>query len=399
MIRRRELLAAGWAAPWLMAADRPPPKFPFRMTRNRAWSLVQFEGRGEPLPFMLDTGSSMFAILDDQARALKLPVGDRLKGRSAGRRVDLSYYRSRLVVGGALREDDADIIGLPGLLPAGLKGIIPATRFGAMAFDFDAQEVTITRRFSGLPGYHGLDVDSGAGALSGSMDRFGDHSRNEMFEGLRDQRPVVEAELDGRRLKVMIDTGVPFGLYLTPEHVKREGLWNAEGASGVETMPSLVGTLAYRLKRLSRMKLGNVVFERPIAALGDPAVATPSAGRAYDVVVGMEFLRRLNFVHDPQGRRFWLKPNGAVGDGYRYDRAGMSLEFQDGAWRVVTLRPGGPAQRAGLRLGDQISGWRGRDGIEGLIWALSGAPGTRVEVQVTRDGRPELLGVVLVDLV
>ena len=77
----------------------------------------------------------------------------------------------------------------------------------------------------------------------------------------------------------------------------------------------------------------------------------------------------------------------------------MEMEGVDGVLRVIWVRQGGPAARAGLVLGDKVTGWRGKDGYYGLVWALTGAPGTRVEIQVERAGTPSMIAVELQDSV
>ena len=75
----------------------------------------------------------------------------------------------------------------------------------------------------------------------------------------------------------------------------------------------------------------------------------------------------------------------------------MYADLADEAIRVTWLDPQGPAAKAGLRLGDKVTGWRGTDGYYGLMWALRGPAGSRIDVQLDRDGKPEILTVVLED--
>ncbi|MDP3855185.1 aspartyl protease family protein [Phenylobacterium sp.] len=393
--RRDALAAAALAVPATAHTADAASRFPFRVTRNCPWTLVQLKGYEPHLPFVLDTGASSFAILKSKASELNLPLLDRGQARNLGLQLDLTLYRAQLVVGGALQENDAYMVGLPGVLPQKMQGLIPPTRFGVMGFDFDAQEVTISRRtIQALDGYHALDLDPGE-TDSVSMDNMGARSRSELFEWTRDHRPVVDVELDGVKLKLLIDTGASLGIYLHAHYVKKVGLWDRNASAPSQTLHVVGGSLQAHLIRAERLKLGNVVFSKPVVALGDPAIGEKGVGKTIDGVIGMEFLRRLNFVHDPQRRRFWIKPNKAIADGYRYDRAGAYVEFVDGAGRVTSLWPGSPADRAGLRLNDKITGWRGRDGIEGLAWAMMGAPGSTVEIQVEREGKLQMVAVTL----
>lgn len=55
-------------------------------------------------------------------------------------------------------------------------------------------------------------------------------------------------------------------------------------------------------------------------------------------------------------RRIIFEPNRAFGDRDSYDRAGMWLSVAADArnWEVTDVLAGGPAYRAGLRIGDKV---------------------------------------------
>ena len=69
---------------------------------------------------------------------------------------------------------------------------------------------------------------------------------------------------------------------------------------------------------------------------------------------------------------------------------GMSTQDQDDKLYVVKLSPGGPAQRAGVQVGDMVLGV-GELRVTGLaeffraVWRL-GAPGVEVPLMLARDG-------------
>ena len=67
--------------------------------------------------------------------------------------------------------------------------------------------------------------------------------------------------------------------------------------------------------------------------------------------------------------------------------------------QIVWIDPAGPAAKAGLKVSDKITGWRGTDGFYGMLWALRGAPGSKVEIQVERNGAPTLVTVVLEEVI
>lgn len=399
MTRRGALAAAAALAIPGAARAADSAKFPFRVTRNRPWTVVAVEG-APPMPFLLDTGAGWYAITDKAAQDLKLTKVDHALAQGVVGRVDSAFYRvRRIMVGGVMEERDLYVSGLPNPLGGGLQGLVPAARVSVMGFDFDAQEISLTRSLTTPPdGYRALAMDLGV-QLQGSADPLGVHARSTFAHDNLDLRPIVLAEFDGEPVKLLLDTGSDGGLTLLPAYVKKRGLWDHYARSVPAGMTTIAGQANARLVRAERLKLGNLVFANPVVTLGDPADADRTGGPLAAGIVGMEFLRRLNFIYDPVQRQVWIKPNSVIGDGYRYNRAGAEIEVVDGALRAVSVTEGGPAWRAGLRLGDQITGWRGSDGHEGLVWALTGAPGSTVEIQVSRAGKAELVSVTLEDRV
>ncbi len=392
--RRGVLAATGLLAPGRAQAADEGVSYPFVLTRNMAWAAAQLNDKNPPLPFMIDTGSSGFAVLQSKAEALGLYRLDRTTAQAAAGRTSVVIYEADIVLGGVVRENKLPIAGFKTIGPK-VEGLIPLARFRVMGMDFDRHEVLITSRMpKDLEGYQPLGLDAGR-AADGSVDPLGAYSNDDNNQLIKDHRPVIEAEFDGERVKLMVDSGSSDGLFLFPDYVKRKGLWDHYGKALSEQGETLARTVTTRLVRAQSLKIGKLVFANPIVSLGNPADSDQSGSPAQAGLIGMEFLRRLNFISDPQRRRLWIKPNGAIGDGYRYDRAGADVEWVGGVARVVMLAPGAPADRAGLKLGDKVSGWRGRDGIEGLSWALKGAPGSTVEIQVERGGAAQMVTVVL----
>ena len=100
-----------------------------------------------------------------------------------------------------------------------------------------------------------------------------------------------------------------------------------------------------------------------------------------------------------------LDPHSAYLDSQEFDEIrlstmgsypGVGIEVVAGGGMVKILRPidGSPAQRAGLRAGDQIVRIDGTDigaDLAGAIARMRGASGSVVQLSIRRDGSPELL--------
>lgn len=394
-LSRRDVMAgAALLAPGGAAAANEGVTYPFSMTRNMAWSWVHLDNKTPALPFMIDTGSGSFAVLESKARELALQKYGKSSVQAAVGRVAINWYGASVTLGGAVRETWLPVAGLS-YLPQPMQGLIPLARFRVMGMDFDAGQVLIaTRMPKDMSGYEALSLDAGRG-VDGSLDRMGAYTNDDNNKLIKDHRPVIDAEFNGERVKLMVDTGSDGGLFLFPDYVKRKGLWDSFKLHHKGSIRTVAQSADVRVVRAERLKFGKLVFANPIVTLGNPADSDRDGSRTEAGLIGMEFLRRLNFISDPQRRKLWIRPNKAIADGYRYDRAGAEVGFVDGFARVVDLSSGSPADRAGLKLGDKVTGWRGKDGLPGLSWALKGAPGSTVEIQVERDGRPAMIAVTL----
>jgi predicted aspartyl protease len=376
-----------------MAAD-DPVTYPFAVTGGMAWAAVQLNSKNPPLPFLIDTGAGGFAVLRSTAEALKLSYYGKATIQSAVGRTQASFFGASVTLGGVVREPWLALAGID-VLPDQMQGLIPLARFRVMGMDFDRREVLISSHMPRDPeGYHSLDLDAGRG-VSGSVDRLGAYTNDDNNQLLKDHRPVIDVELNGEPVKLMVDTGSSGGVFLYPDYVKRKGLWDQFPRYIAVNIQTIAGQAAARIVRAERLKVGRFVFANPPVMLGDPADSGRDGVNTEAGLIGMEYVRRLNFISDPQRRKLWIRPNGSTADGYRYDRAGVEIAKVGDVDQVVALAPGSPADRAGLRLGDRVRGWRGGDTAAGLSWSLMGAPGSVVELQVERGGQVSALAIVL----
>jgi len=372
---------------------------PFRVVRNQPWVAVTINGK-DPLAFLVDTGSNSFGITPAAATTLDLvPVTTSLVQAAVGRLATDIYHARSLVIGGGVRERDVHLVSMSVGRYDFISGIVPIARFGVMGLDFDRQTLSISRSLAGSPeGYEVIETFA-RGVPFGTANRMGAYARDDQTVNVLDQRPVIQASLDGRPLRLLVDTGASMSLVLKPDFVRRHNLWDAFPVSAESAVRTLARTAHVRVVRGGRLEFGRFAFERPIVTLGNPADSNQDGTDDIDGVIGFELIRRLNFLHHPGRKRLYIKPSQALHDVYRYDRAGIEIDAVDGVLRVVWVRPGGPAAGAGLVVGDKVMGWRGKDGYYGLVWALTGAPGTRVEIQVERAGTTSLIAVDLQDSV
>ncbi|WGM40266.1 aspartyl protease family protein [Caulobacter sp. NIBR1757] len=400
--RRSTLAGAGLLLATSPAVAATSVQIPFRVTRNRPWAATTIN-RKDPVAFLIDTGSNVFGISNKAAKAHGLPrvTTGRVQG-AVGRRDVVVYTANEIAIGGgAVRERDAVLVDTVSDDSDFIVGILPVAKWAIMGLDFDAQQLTVATRLSegGAPeGYEELTTYT-QGESFGTMNRLGANAIDaQHFQDL-DQRPVIEAVFDGQPVKLMVDTGFQGMLFLFPDYVKKRGLWDHYPKHLDSGISTIAGDAKTRTVRAEKLRIGRYGFATPITVLGRPDDSDKDSVQDVQGVVGMEVLRRINFLHHPLRRRFYFKPSRAIQDVYRYNRGGMDADVVGDHVRITWIDPAGPAAKAGMKMSDKIVGWRGTDGFYGMLWALRGAPGTKVEIQVERAGAPTLVTVVLEDVI
>jgi predicted aspartyl protease len=373
MISRRRLTASlpalGLLAPAL-AWGQTPPAGPlvgrFDMVRNRPSTLVEIEGQG-PFRFLIDTGANTSLIDPDLAAQLKLErLNDsQLQGATFERTVQM-YVSRRVVVAETLRQRGAVVFaaGRPG---EDFDGVLPGSMFtGAnVEIDFAAGEFRI---FPGAPpdrtGFARLPLAASSA-------------------GREEARLVVTAHLDGRPVRLVVDTGGTGAVMLNGEYVGRNKLWDRYPKWAPIQVQGLLSDINSRLVRTRSLQVGPTRFDRPLVHLADPF---NPPGDANDGILGMDLLRRFTLSIDPFGGALWLKPNGALHEPFRYNRAGFETAFADGRGAVRSVLRGGPGDRAGLKVGDGLPTVEDARDMARFDWFLSEGPGTKLEFDAERAG-------------
>jgi predicted aspartyl protease len=385
MFSRRTLIASlpGLAVPALGAASPAGPASQplvgrFDIVRNRPWTSVYIEGQG-PFRFLLDTGAGVAVIDPRLAMRLQLPKLERaqLQGATWERTVDMFQSRE-IIVAETLRQRGAVAFaaGDPG---SDFDGVLPGSIFtGANAeIDFAAREF---RLFPGA-----------------GPDRTG-FTRLSLVpppRGQRDSRLVVRVRLDGRPVNLMVDTGGSGSVLLSGEYVGKNGLWDRYPKWAAARGQGINDAFDLRLVRARSLDLGPTRFSRPVVHLTDPFNPPGDGG---DGVLGMDVLRRFTLATDPVGKALWLKPNAAVDDPFRYNRAGFEAELTNAGCVVKSVQPDGPAAKAGVQVGDRLPKVTSPRDLARFDWFLSEGPGTTVEFDLERAGVPTTAKIVLAEL-
>jgi hypothetical protein len=347
-----ELAGVSWAQAGPIAA-------PIQLRDERVLIEARINGQG-PYLFAIDTGAVVSGVEEGIARQLDLPV--LRKVNLLGRQFDL-FKASDLVLGGAVRQADAALFGLKGNL-RGASGLIAAgmvTTFDS-TLDFERAEWRVyPAGLTERPGYERLNswvrVDAGA---NGS------------------KRIGLEAVLDGKPLKLLVDTGMPRTVVLERDVGRRLGYWDdsrpfapvaSSGIAGVAPKPS-------RALRGGLLQIGSQRFETPVVTVQDG----PPPQQDYDGIIGLPVLERMNLSVDSRGGTLWVKANGRPGWRERISRTGLWVDAAPGGAKVSVVGTGSPAAAAGLRVGDRIKG-------ESFAAVLRVLGADQAPITVTVEGR------------
>jgi hypothetical protein len=216
--------------------------------------------------------------------------------------------------------------------------------------------------------------------------------------------PQVEGELDGIKGLFTIDTGSRASLSVNGPFAREHGLEAKHGAP-FEAMSGwgVGGGTRSLIARARELKLGGVAISAPVIdiALGEKGALD---NRYLAGNVGGGVLRRFDVTFDYNRQRMYLQPNADSAKPDTYDRAGMWLNGEGDAFKVMDVVKGGPAAQAGLQTGDEVLALDGKGAKELSLPEIrtrfrTAAPGTTVKLEVRSGGEVKDLELRLRELV
>jgi hypothetical protein len=172
-------------------------------------------------------------------------------------------------------------------------------------------------------------------------------------------RPIVEIEIEGHPVSLLLDTGASYGVLIGGDVARTAGL-EARPAAGLSAA-GVMGEIGVEFAEARSVRVGALEF-RDV-----PVVVAPRGlyqqGTANDSLIGFDLLSQLTLQIDYPRKRAWLRREpGAIpiflGADYALVRSSGALLFRtaDSVFAAVIL-PGGAADRIGLEPQDVLEGF------------------------------------------
>jgi len=320
-----------WASGWTRACAQDSVTVPFQFMGNHIFVPILINGKG-PFTAAFDTGA-LYLISPGLAKELHLTPRKTLQVRGFGERsVKAAWAEAASVqIGGlALPRPTFAVVDVGDFPIKTLIGYEVLHQF-VVRVDYDAHLLTLTRpdKF----------VYRGSGVV--------------LPLHLHGHTPAVDGSVDGIKGLFTLDTGSGGALDLFTPFVQAHDLRHKYTAGFTTSMGvGLGGVMMAQSARVGSLALGGAALRHVETNLsanrGGVASDTDIAGN-----IGETVLKQFNLTFDYTHGQVILEKNrgyGKVEDGH----AGIGLDPQGRAWQVISVTPGGPAAKAGIKEGDRV---------------------------------------------
>jgi hypothetical protein len=338
---------------------------PFELVDNRIFVDVWLEGRG-PFKFILDTGG-YGGLSVETAKRVGLKLGNEVEGRGAGESVVKAWettVKETLIGGGAggpsspdsrgglvLKDQDFRVFDFSDMRHVfgseifdGIIGL-PVFSQAVVRVDYERRLLTFTKPSSFT--YRGASP-----AVPFELERF---------------LPIVRGEVDSISVRLGLDTGDRSAFTLKGPFVEEHGL-REKYAPKVEAVTGwgIGGPIRAQVMRLPSLKFAGFELKGTVTRLSLQKSGAFAAGDTAGNIGGA-ILKQFAVTFDYARRRLFFEKESAFGRRTAYDRAGLWLSRSaDGrAFEVYDVVARGPAEEAGLKVGDRVVAVDGRN-VEGL---------------------------------
>lgn len=305
---------------------------------------VEAQINGKPVQLMLDMGASCTDLSPEVARSLGLQATESSENVASGTGEQVTGRRAlteRLSLGEAWTENEPVFISamIPGI--EGLLGV------GTLA-DWDVQIDPSTKKLTLFPAGKAPPLE-GETVLPLTCQVLSPEARRSNAQGLLPMNLTVPVQVGNQELMATPDTGYG-GIFQLPTSLAER----FAAAAMKDARPGLVTGMTLAGKTVSReIKLPEFTFGPDTLRDLTTAVIDAPPGSLADSkgIIGLNLLRHYVMTFRFSAGELRLKPLGTVQEITRVSTAGISM---DAASKILSVVPDGPADKAGLRAGDEL---------------------------------------------
>jgi Aspartyl protease/PDZ domain len=381
-----------------LASARPAPapetaalgKIAFELIDNRIFVNVTINGHG-PFHMILDTGASL-AVSPEVAQKAGLTVeGSSETGGVGEKSIRAQDSHVRELSFGAVHLSNLDCQIISTADSAYVFGKIPVDGF----FGLEVFENYVVRH-----DYQNKELtfyDPKTYVYSGSGEPIPFERQGNIA--------VIRASFDGIVGRFGVDTGarsalILYGPFVADHHLAEKYQPKFQGVSGW----GLGGPVRSFMVRSESLTVGQFELHGLIARFSvNKSGATATSSKAG--LIGPDVLKQFTFICDYSRHRLIFEKNSDFGHRDSYDRAGMWLSQKGDNFEVFDVIPGGPADQAGLKVGEEVLAIDGNQTAQTVLTELrehwkTADSGTKVKLQVEdASGAQREVKLILRDLV
>ncbi len=368
-------------------------QLPLEYRSRHLWLKVSLDG-GPSEDFLFDTGASVTVLDSGFAARHGIATSGRMQAAGAGASGSATFASIGAI---AIRGDDGEGVELTNLKVA-VMNVAPS--FSAYFW----------RDLAGVIGYDvisrfvcTIDYDAGTLTLHDSKSYHYAGREAPLPMVMNGTVPGLRGRLDGRyegvfRLDVGSSSTVDLHTPFVREHRLVGKLRHALPVSGA----GFGGKFESTMGRLKRMDIGPYGWNDPIVLLSS-ATEGAFASEEFAGNIGNRLLERFRLTLDYERRQVFLEPSERYRERDVLTRTGMMLGWYGDHVNALSVLPGSPAAKAGLREGERVTAVDGKPILEWDVRALErhledGPDGRSFTLTVERDGTPCVLRVRLKEM-
>lgn len=303
---------------------------------------------GKPVQLVLDTGASCTFLSPEAARKLGLKAKEgrenitfeSVTGGQVARRRALT---KRLSLGDAWTENEPVLVSE---IPAGMgmNGMLGVSTLA----DWDVRIDPSTKKLTLFPAGKAPPLE-GEMTLALTCQLLNPEASTSNPQGFRMMNLKVRVRVGNHELPALPDTG-DGGIFHLPSVLMEKFAPEAmkDAAPGLVTGIGLSGKVVSRTAKLPEFTFGPDTLRGLTTEVMD---ATPGSDAERRGLIGLNLLRHYVMTFRFAAGELRLKPLGTVQEITRTSTAGIKMDMDA---KILSVVPDGPADKAGLRAGDEL---------------------------------------------